>query len=156
MRQRKLLGGQIKLKCVAERDFIRVILPAGPAFEQELPLLADNQQLGRFARTAGKFGDRIDDSDVEMRQDDGEFLGRECFASATGFGGSGPCTGDGTGAEGFNGMGGRFKRFGCPGAKCSMTREPNPNQIPSTKTQSPKKITGAIVFFGIWALVIGI
>ena len=41
-------------------------------------------------------------------------------------------------------------------SKNPMTKGPNPNQIPMTKTKIEKKAAAAVVFIGIWSLVIGI
>jgi UDP-N-acetyl-D-mannosaminuronic acid transferase (WecB/TagA/CpsF family) len=81
MRKRELLGRQVKLQRVTEGDLVRIILAAGTAFEQKLALLGDDQQLGRLAAAARKFGDRIDNPDVVMRQDDRQLLGRELFTA---------------------------------------------------------------------------
>ena len=82
VRQRELLAGQVKLQGVAEGDLERVVLAAGAALEQELALLADDQQLGGLARALGVVDDGVDDADVEVRQDDGQFFGAERLAAA--------------------------------------------------------------------------
>ena len=65
---------------MTEGDLVRIVFSAGAAFEQELPVFADDEQLGRLARPAGKFDDGVDDADVKVRKHDGQFLGREIFA----------------------------------------------------------------------------
>src|SRR5581483_8869764 len=80
MRQWKLLSCQIKLKRVGERNFEWIILAPGAALEQKFSLLGDNQKFGSLSRSARIFDDRIDHADIEMRQDDRQFLGGELFA----------------------------------------------------------------------------
>ncbi len=80
VREGELFAGQMKLEGMSEGHLERVVLAPRAAFEQKLSLLADDQQLGGFARPAGEFDDGVDDADVEMRKDDGQFLGRELLA----------------------------------------------------------------------------
>src|SRR5665213_201888 len=80
MRQRELLARQIKLNGMAEGDFVRIILPACPPFEEELALLADDEEFWRLPRAARVIDDGVDDADVEVREDDREFLGEKRLA----------------------------------------------------------------------------
>ena len=80
VRQRELLAREVELDRVAEGDLERVVLPARAALQQELALLADDQQLGRLARAARELDDRVDHPDVEVRQDDGELFDGERLA----------------------------------------------------------------------------
>ena len=97
VRQRELLARQVQLDRVREGDLVRIILPPRAAFEQELALLADDQQLGGLARPAGILDDRVDHPDVEMRHHDREFFRGKLLAlpRLAGLSGSGSAGMDG-------------------------------------------------------------
>ena len=65
-----------------EGDLEGVVLAAGAALEQEFALVALEEEFWRFARAAGVFGDALDNSDIEVGEDDGEFLGVEPLSPA--------------------------------------------------------------------------
>src|SRR5688500_4755942 len=80
VREGELLAGEVKLDRVAEGDLEGVVLAAGAALHEELALLGDDQELGRFPRAPGELDDRVDDADVEVGEDDAEFFGAELLA----------------------------------------------------------------------------
>ena len=98
VRQRELLLGQVKLKRVAERDLERVVLPPRAALEEELALLADDEQFRGFAGPAREVDDGVDHPDVEVRHHDRQLFGRKRLADA-GLARR-PRTGDGRGLDG--------------------------------------------------------
>jgi hypothetical protein len=75
VRQRELLLRQVQLQRVTERDLERIVLPPRPAFEKELALFADDEELRRLARPAWEVDDRVDDPDVEVRHHDRKLFG---------------------------------------------------------------------------------
>ncbi len=89
MRQGKLLAGQIELQGVGEGDFEGIVFAAGAALEEEFSLFADDEEFWSFAGAAGEFDDGVDDADVEMGEDDGEFFSGELLPGSAGAGLSG-------------------------------------------------------------------
>ena len=80
----ELLGGEEVLEGVGEGDFEGVVFAFGAAFEEEVAALGGDEEFGGFAGAARVVLDGGDVADVEMAEDDGQFVGGEFFAVAHG------------------------------------------------------------------------
>jgi hypothetical protein len=80
----EVFGGEEVLEGVGEGDFEGVVFALGAAFEEELAALAGDEEFGGLAGAARVVLDGGDVADVEMAEDDGQFVGGEFFAVAHG------------------------------------------------------------------------